>query len=302
MSEKEVLKRCERLRREGALRQIVGTFDQRNLGYRSSLIAARVPEDQVDHAASVINLHPGVTQNYKRNHDYNLWFTIAIAPDSKLGLDGTLARLADDAHLLQHHEFPNLKAFKTAGDEPLEQVETGPLTAEEIQVVRLLQRDLPTQPRPYDALAKLSGMAADDILEITRRLAERRQLRRLSALVQSKRHSFSASAMGVWAVPPRNIDEVGQLIAAHRAVTQCFLRPTYDDWPYNLFATVHGRSVDECEMVILEIADEADLPDRRTLFPVKEYKRARLNLFSTDAANWEARGDGGESSVASAAV
>jgi DNA-binding Lrp family transcriptional regulator len=300
MSEKEVLKRCERLRREGALRQIAGTFDPRNLGYRSCLVAAKIPEEQIDHAASVINLHPGVTQNYKRNHEYNLWFTIAIAPDSQLGLDGTLTRLGTEARWLGEHQFPNLRSFKS-NDEPAETSENEPLTADEIQVVKLLQRDFPAQPRPFDALAKSSGLDPDLILEITRRLAARRQLRRISALIQSKRHTFSASAMGIWAVPERRVDEVGAIVAAHKAVTQCFLRPTYDDWPYNMFATVHGRSVDECETVIHEIADEADLVDRRVLFPVKEYKRARLNLFSGDAAAWEGRSEGGTAVPASTA-
>lgn len=299
MSEKEVLKRCERLRREGVLKQIVATFDPRALGYRSCLVAARVAEDHIDHAASVVNLHPGVTQNYKRNHDYNLWFTIAIAPESTLGLEGTLERFAEEAQWLSHHPFPTLRSFKTTDDAPETQTPE-PLTADEIQVVRLLQRDLPAQPRPFDALSKASGIPADEILAMTKRLAARHQLRKLSAIVQTKRHSFSASAMGVWSVPEKRIDEVAALLASHTAVTQCFLRPTYEDWPYNVFTTVHGRSVDECESVLGEIAEQTDIVERRVLFPVKEYKRSRLNLFSGDVASWESRAPRGELGTATA--
>src|SRR5690348_4420702 len=73
MSEKEVIKRTERLKRDGVIRQIAAHFDMRALGYRSCLVAAQVPDERIEYAASVINAHPGVTQNYRRNHDLNLW-------------------------------------------------------------------------------------------------------------------------------------------------------------------------------------------------------------------------------------
>src|SRR6185503_16668068 len=97
MSEKEVIKRSEKLKREGIVRQIAANFDLRALGYRSSLVAARVKEERIDDAAAIINAHPGVTQNYKRNNDFNLWFTVAVAPSSKLGLERTIEVLAEEA-------------------------------------------------------------------------------------------------------------------------------------------------------------------------------------------------------------
>ena len=63
MSEKEVIKRTERLKREGLLRQLSAQFDARSLGYRSCLVAAKVDPDRIDEAAAVVNAHPGVTQN-----------------------------------------------------------------------------------------------------------------------------------------------------------------------------------------------------------------------------------------------
>src|SRR5581483_2872272 len=93
MSEKEVIKRTERLKREGLVRQLSAQFDPRALGYRSCLVAAKVHPDRIDDAAAVINAHPGVTQNYKRNNDFNLWFTLAVAPSSQLGLEKTIQLL-----------------------------------------------------------------------------------------------------------------------------------------------------------------------------------------------------------------
>src|SRR5688500_3346113 len=78
MSEKEVIKRTERLKRDGIIRQISAHFDTRSLGYRSCLVAARVRPERIDDAAAVVSAHPGVSQNYRRNNDFNLWFTIAV--------------------------------------------------------------------------------------------------------------------------------------------------------------------------------------------------------------------------------
>ena len=100
MSEKEVIKRTERLKREGLVRSVCAQFDPRALGYRSCLVAARVSGERVDESAAAISAHPGVTQNYKRNNDFNLWFTIAVALEPLRALDDFLLRhfdlLADD--------------------------------------------------------------------------------------------------------------------------------------------------------------------------------------------------------------
>ena len=69
------------------MRQLAAQFDTRALGYRSCLVAAKVDPERIDEAAAAINAHPGVTQNYRRNNDFNLWFTIAVAPTSQLGLE-----------------------------------------------------------------------------------------------------------------------------------------------------------------------------------------------------------------------
>ena len=86
--------RVQRLLDERIIRQITPIFDTRALGYSSMLVAAKVDAEHPHRAAKVINEHPGVSHNYLRNHDFNLWFTIATEPDSELGLQGTLDVLA----------------------------------------------------------------------------------------------------------------------------------------------------------------------------------------------------------------
>ena len=116
MSEKEVIKRIERLKREGLLRQLAAQFDARALGYRSCLVAAKVDPERIDEAAAAINAHPGVTQNYRRNNDFNLWFTIAVSPTSHLGLERTIEILGDEAGCETVRALPTLRQFKGSTD------------------------------------------------------------------------------------------------------------------------------------------------------------------------------------------
>ena len=94
VSEDEVMDRVQRLLDKRIIREITPIFDTRALGYQSMLVAAKVDSEHPHRAAKIINEHPGVTHNYLRNHDFNLWFTIATEPGSKLGLQGTLDVLA----------------------------------------------------------------------------------------------------------------------------------------------------------------------------------------------------------------
>jgi DNA-binding Lrp family transcriptional regulator len=305
MSEKEVIKRAERMRRDGLLRQLAVQFDSRALGYRSCLVAARVAPERIDDAAAVVNAHPGVTQNYRRNNDYNLWFTLAVSPLSKLGLERTIELLGEAADCDVVRPLPTLKLYKTSSADGIEHyaeethAEYTPLTTLEIEAVRLLQRDLPLQPRPYDALARMTNVTPEDLLAAARSLQKRGQIRRISGVATPRKSNFVASTMGVWVVPPDHADALGAALAQHRAVSHCFLRPTYDDWPYNLYTTVHARSVDECESVIHDLAIDHGLTRKQTLFPIREYKKARIQYFAQESEQWEEAHGGREAVAAS---
>ena len=94
-TEEEILKMVQKLKEEKIIRQTSAIFDTKRLGYKSSLVAFKVSEENIEEAASIINAHPGVSHNYLRNHDYNIWFTMAVAPDSKLGLEKTIEILKE---------------------------------------------------------------------------------------------------------------------------------------------------------------------------------------------------------------
>jgi len=114
-------------------------------------------------------------------------------------------------------------------------------------------------------------------------------MRRFAAVLHHRQAGFSANAMGVWAVPgdDAEIERVGALMAGFRAVSHCYRRPSYPDWPYNIFTMVHGRSPEECEQTLTAVAAKTGIRDHRALYSTKEYKKVRVRYFTPDEDAWE---------------
>ncbi len=303
----EVKARTQRLLDERIIREITPIFDTRALGYASMLVAAKVDSENPQRAAQIINSHPGVSHNYLRTHEFNLWFTIATPPDSGLGLDGTLEVLSAATGAESIRQLPTLTLFKInmnlemeRGTEALEaavdaapprELEAQPYDEVDVAVIRALQGPMAVTDRPYDAAAEQVGMPVGRFLEHLEQMVERKLLRRVAAILFHRRAGFSANGMGVWRVPSDQVLEVGGKMAAVRGVSHCYQRPTYDDWPYSVFTMAHGRSKEECDAVLDRIADEHGLhgDDRAVLYSSTEFKKVRLRYFTEDCANWEAQ-------------
>ncbi|MCK8824450.1 siroheme decarboxylase subunit alpha [Fuchsiella alkaliacetigena] len=89
----EVIDRIKKLKEQGYIRRLGGIFSSKELGYVSTLVATKVEEDKFYKVAEKINQYPGVTHNYRRNHDFNLWFTLIVSSSAKL--EAQLAEIAD---------------------------------------------------------------------------------------------------------------------------------------------------------------------------------------------------------------
>ncbi|MGZ4304601.1 MAG: siroheme decarboxylase subunit alpha [Solirubrobacteraceae bacterium] len=303
MSEEQAIARVRELIEHRIIRQVTPIFDTRALGYSSMLVAAKVDPDNPWRAAKVINEHPGVSHNYLRNHDFNIWFTIATEPDSPLGLDRTLEVLAEIAGADSIRQLPTLKLFKIRIDLEMEggtdalakaveaappaETERQPYDERDIAVIRALQGDMPIVPEPYAVAAEQLGMAEAQLLEHLEGMQERRLLRRVAAILFHRRAGFSANGMGVWKVPDDRIMELGPQMAAFRGISHCYQRPTYKDWPYSIFTMAHGRSKDECDAILDSIADSTGIDERATLYSSTEFKKIRLLYFTEDYRDWE---------------
>ncbi len=303
LDESEVLERTRHLKDERVIRELGPIFDTRALGYKSTLVAAVVDHDRRRESADVISEHPGVSHNYLRNHEFNLWFTIAVAPDSKLGLDRTLEILQGEASIETYRTLPTLKLFKINMNLEMKEdssaltkqkkviprsMESKPLTEDDKLVVRYLQGVLRVVSRPYDDAADKLGWDCPKLMDHCRSMVERGILRRVAAILYHRRAGYSANGMGVWAVPEDRADELGEVMASFRGVSHCYRRPTYPDWPYSVFTMVHGRDREECEGVIRSMSEKTGIDDYSILYSVAEYKKIRLKYFIPEFEDWEA--------------
>jgi len=302
----DVLTRTRRLLDERIIREITPIFDTRALGYESMLVAAKVDAENPQRAAAAVNAHPGVSHNYLRTHDFNLWFTIAVPPDSELGMEGSLEALMRETGAESMRQLPTLTLFKinmnlemekgtdalAAAVEaaPPRELERQPYDERDVATIQAMQGPMEAVERPYDAAAGELGISTDELLEQLRNMVDRKLLRRVAAILYHRRAGFSANGMGVWKVPEGEIMETGGRMASFRGISHCYQRPTYEDWPYSVFTMAHGRSKEECDAILDSIAEECGMgpEDRATLYSSTEYKKIRLRYFTDDYARWDA--------------
>ncbi|MDP9134566.1 MAG: Lrp/AsnC family transcriptional regulator [Actinomycetota bacterium] len=303
----DLMTRTRRLLDGRIIREITPIFDTRALGYSSMLVAAKVDTENPHRAAGIINSHPGVSHNYLRTHEFNLWFTIATPPDSELGLEGTLKVLRELTGAESIRQLPTLKLFKINMNLEMEgstealaaaaseavvprELDAQPYDATDVAVIRALQGPMEVVGRPYDDAAEQVGMSTEELLSHLEGMIERKLLRRVAAILFHRRAGFSANGMGVWRVADERIEETGTRMAAVRGVSHCYQRPTYADWPYSVFTMAHGRSKQECDAILDGIADDHGLhgADRAVLYSSTEFKKIRLHYFTEDYAAWEA--------------
>src|SRR4051812_43192854 len=192
LTEDEVLTRTARLLDKRIIREITPIFDTRALGYQSMLVAAKVDSEYPHRAAQFINSHPGVTHNYLRNHDFNLWFTIAVEPDSQLGMQGTLDVIRERTGAESIRQLPTLKLFKIRMDlemvggtddlakaaEAAEPMELDPIevTPDDVAVIRATQGPMPVVPEPFAPAADRLGATQEDVFAHLESLRERKAL------------------------------------------------------------------------------------------------------------------------------
>ncbi|TDA69494.1 MAG: Lrp/AsnC family transcriptional regulator [Clostridia bacterium] len=153
------------------------------------------------------------------------------------------------------------------------------LSQQEKQVISLLQGNLPLTPRPFAALAEQAGMTEDEFIETTRKLMSRGVIRRLAGIIRHREAGIAANAMVVWHVPPEQAARVGEELAAAPEVTHCYERPATPEWPYNLYAMIHGTAREECEEIAAKLAARVGISNYRTLFSTAELKKTSMTYF-----------------------
>jgi len=121
-------------------------------------------------------------------------------------------------------------------------------------LIRATQSGLPLVPRPYEAVGAVLGLSGDEVRERLARMLESGLVRRIGAVPNHYRLGFTANGMSVWDVEDSRVDALGARVGALPCVSHCYRRPRHlPDWPYNLFAMLHGRDRADVEAQAQEI-------------------------------------------------
>ena len=298
LSEAQTLRATGQMLADGLIREISALLNGATIGFKSTLVALRVPEARIGEAAERINGHPGVSHNYQRDHSFNIWFTLSLPQEQ--GFHRTVADITD-GEAEQTMILPALRTFKLrvrlsgrrdGGENPAvvpmqlvptppvpTPAEPAPLTDIERDVLARLEKPLPVEARPWRAIASDLGIDEARLFDTVGELKSRGVIRRIAAALRHRRVGFTANGMAVFRIPADRIEAAGREAAAFTQVSHCYQRKSYPEWPYTLYAMVHARSREECASVVQRISRAVLCTDYQVLYSTKEFKKQRVKYF-----------------------
>jgi len=157
------------------------------------------------------------------------------------------------------------------------------LDAVDRRIIVATQEGLPRVPQPYHAIAAQVGVSAGEVMARLRRMLASGVIRRIGAVPNHYALGYRANGMSVWDVPETRVRELGRQIGNLDFVSHCYQRPRHlPDWPYNLFAMVHGRDRAEVEAKVARIAELLGEADRShaVLYSTRILKKTGLRIGS----------------------
>ncbi len=315
VDEEAVLTVAQRMLADGSARRFGAVFDARRLGYRSELRAMAVADAALEKIGAVVAAHDGVTHCYQRaqppnqpthasapptDPDFNLWFTLAALKDR---FDREVDRLQTAVAPYRMRRFPAVRRFKIDVIFDMHQRDTAervpglpdgatavgccpePVTEFDRRLVRALQGNLPVRSDFFQQPATDLGQPVERLLERLRRMRQTGALRRVGMIVRHRRIGFVANAMCIWPVPESDIVATGRRLAEWSAVTHCYQRVTFDDWPYTLYAMIHTADWPSTRRLFERISDSTGLTGGRMLGSIREFKKTSMRYFAENDEN-----------------
>ena len=292
----EIIERISRMFSEGLIRRLGAIFDSRSMGYVSTLVAAAIPLDRLDEVAQMVSELPGVTHNYRREHRYNLWFTLTA--ESLARQQEILADLTSSTGIDEFHSLPALAVYKIcvnfqvgnrqpAAPRVATRSESSPpppgkFSEAQKQLVRILQESIPLTDCPFDEIASQLDWTAERVIDQIANWLQAGVIRRFGAVMDHRRLGFRANGMAVFSVNDDQIDDAAQQLVNCDEISHCYRRPSIDGFQYNLFAMVHGRSASQVRSLVAKLAEEIRPHEHALLFSTTEYKKTSMRYFISD--------------------
>ena len=267
--EASVLQETRVLLEAGVIRRVCVVINHRALGMSGTLVAAHVPQEKLEDVAEAVNRLPGVSHNYLRNHNYNLWFTLQERTLQRM--QQTLRDLEQETGVV-FRSLPVTRVFKLdvrfdaeAEEDVLVQeaprvpaTEPVALSADQEDLLTQLPGNLEVESRPYEAF-RAGRRSESDVLRLLGELQDAGVIRRIAAVMNHRKLGYTANVMFAAEVPAESVSDAGRRLARFRTVSHCYERETFAGWPYNLFAMMHGRSMGQIQRTIDKFIEPGDL-------------------------------------------
>ena len=305
VSEDEALARVEQLRDAGVFRRFGAVLNPPVIG-SSTLAAVQAPDDRFAEIAEVINGYRQVNHNYRRDHEWNMWFVVTAGSretrdrilteiETQTGCSVLALPMLTDYYI--DLEFPVVNDDRFARESVesttvdatrISEDATGDLTQTEADVLLAIQDGFPLSLTPYDDIADAIDVPVEAVLAAIERLQDDGCIKRIGCIVNHIVTGFQNNCMVVWDVPDDELDDYGEAVGSLPYVTLCYHRPRRpeQDWPYNLFTMIHGREADAVDEKIDELAAEYLPFDHERLYSTETLKQtgARYDSLVAQAA------------------
>lgn len=146
-------------------------------------------------------------------------------------------------------------------------------------IIRALQDDFPLERKPFEFIAKETGIPEDEVMRRVRGMIEDGRIRKMGAVLRHREIGYVANVLCVWRVPEDSADRIASMMVRYPQISHVCLRKTAPGWPYNLYTMVHGRSRAECDDIVDKLARENGIADHVMLYTVRELKKESMKYF-----------------------
>lgn len=146
-------------------------------------------------------------------------------------------------------------------------------------LIREIQGNIPLTGDPYGDIAKKVGCSKDEVLRRLESYFEKGIIKRIAAILNHRDSGYTENGMFTAVVPVDKIENAGKKLTSVPNVTHCYERKCYLEWPYNLYAMIHGKSKEEVESLVKDFVHEMDIKDYQILYSTKEFKKTSMKYF-----------------------
>jgi DNA-binding Lrp family transcriptional regulator len=297
ISEGEVLSRIQRLSSDGFIRKLRTILDAQKLNTCSStLMAMKVPEEKMEGVVNVVNEYMSVTHNYRREHDYNLWFTVTTCGGKDLR--STVEEIKRRTGISDHDilDLPTTSVFKidvrfkftNGGVKAMKMnnnmnmnttMNTTMNNADVINkaIIHTTQERIPLVNEPFAEIAKETGISQDEVITRLQELISVGVIKRLGISVNQRKIGIVANAVVAWKVPREQVKRVGNMLSAYKEITHCYERVTVPGkWEHNLFTVIHGYNRESVEEIAKMMSEAIGISDYLVMFSNGQFKRTSV--------------------------